>query len=109
MNTFLKALGTLLISGLMLVSGCTWVKPEPGSEQVRITTPEGAEGCQRVGTASASVRDRVLGVQRKPGKVAAELDTLARGTALDLGGDTLVPAGPVSDGKREYVVYRCRP
>lgn len=109
MTEYQKILPTPAILGLLLVTGCTWVKPEPGSERVRIVTAEEAAGCQRIGTASASVRDRVLAVQRKPGKVAAELDTLARGSALDLGGDTLVPAGPVVDGKRDYIVYRCRP
>lgn len=40
----------------------------------------------------------------------ALLSVLTRNSALDMGGDSLVPFGPVSaDGKRSYAVYRCLP
>jgi len=93
---------------LVLLGGCTWVKPEPGSERIRIASADAVAACTRQGTTRASLRDRVASVQRKPGKVAEEIETLARASALEMGGDTLVPIGPVVNGAREFVVFRCR-
>jgi len=42
-----------------------------------------------------SVAARVAGVERDPAKVAAELERLARNHAPKIGGDTIVPEGPV--------------
>ena len=47
-------------------------------------------------------------VQRKPGKVAEELERLARNEAAELGGDRIVALGPVRDGQRSYAVFACR-
>lgn len=104
---------TLLLIALVSLASCTWVKPKPGSEQIRvIPADQGAErvaDCERLGTTRASVRDRVAGVQRKPGKVAEEIETLARTSAMEMGADTLVELGPVQGGAREFAVYRCKP
>jgi hypothetical protein len=38
-----------------------------------------------------------------------ELNILARNSAVELGGDTVVPrSDDVADGKRVYDVYRCK-
>jgi len=100
----------LLILGalVMALTGCTWVKRPPGADRIVVATTAEAASCTRLGQVRSSVRDRVAGVQRRAEKVAEELETLARTSAMELGGDTLVPLGPVRGGAREYVVYRCR-
>lgn len=86
---------------------CTWVQPEPGAEQIRLLEPHQVSGCEHLANTTVSVRDRVAGVQRSPGKVEEELATLARNSALDVNGDTIVPDGPVRDGRRQYIIYYC--
>lgn len=90
------------------VGGCTWVKLEPGAQEVEVRTGGGVSGCQRLGQSTVSVRDRVAAVQRRAAKVEEELHILARNAAVDLDGDTVVPLGPVDDGEQRYAVYRCR-
>lgn len=96
------------LAGLAVaVAGCSWVETRPGAERIVIAEPDQVVDCTRQGTTRASVRDRVAGVQRKPGKVAEEIEALARTSAMEMGGDTLVPIGPVRDGAREFIVYKC--
>ncbi len=92
---------------LGIVGGCTWVQPEDGAEEVRLVEKRHVEGCQRLGSTTTEVRDRVAAVQRRPGKVEEELDTLAKNSAAEAGGDTLVATSDVRDGRRTYDIYRC--
>lgn len=98
----------VVMVAIMTTAGCTWVKPESGAEQVRLLSADQASGCQRLGQTTTSVRDRVGGVQRKPGKVADELTTLARNSAFEMGGDAIVADSPVRDGQQRFIIYRCR-
>ena len=98
----------LILATALLLGGCTWVKPDPGAEQVRLVPASEAQDCQRIGRATASVRDRVAGVQRRAERVGDELADLARNSAIELGGDTIVADSPVTDGEQRFIIYRCR-
>lgn len=95
-------------AALTLNAACTWVELERGAEGVRLVEPSHVLNCERLGTTTTSVKSRVAGVERSPDKVAAELADLARNSAWDLNGDTIVADGPVEDGERRFVIYRCR-
>lgn len=108
--TYRTLLPGVVFACTLAVSACTWVKLDPGAENIRVVDEAAVAGCERLGQTTTEVRARVGAVQRKPGKVEEELSVLARNSALDMGGDSLVPLGPVSaDGKRSYAVYRCLP
>lgn len=92
---------------IVVLSGCTWVKTDPGAEQVRLAGAADVQDCQYLAQTTASVADRVSGVQRRAERVADELADLARNSAVDVSGDTIVPDGPVSDGRRRFRIYRC--
>jgi len=92
----------------LLAAGCSWVKLERGAEGVRLVKPSQALNCERLGTTTTSVRNRVAGIERSPDKVATELANLARNSAWDLNGDTIVADGPPQDGKQRFTIYRCR-
>ena len=106
----MRTLSYIMLSILLSTAlvGCTWVKRPPAADRIVVVTEAEAASCTRLGQVRSSVRDRVAGVQRRAEKVAEELETLARTSAMELGGDALVPLGPVRGGAREYVVYRCR-
>jgi len=100
----------LVVSAIavVLVVGCSWVTLERGAEGVRLVPPSQALNCERLGTTTTSVKSRVAGVERSPEKVAAELADLARNSAWDLNGDTIVADGPLRDGEQRFIIYRCR-
>lgn len=102
-----RTLSLILLAGLL--NGCTWVRTEPGAEQVRVAEAAEVGQCERLGQATVSLRDRVGAVQRRPGRVAEELTVLGRNSAVEIGGDTIVPAGPVQDGQRRFNIFRCKP
>jgi hypothetical protein len=91
----------------LAMAACTWVQPDPGAEQVRLLRSDQTAQCERLAYTTVSVRDRVAAVQRSPGKVEEELETLARNSAIDINGDAIAPAGPVQDGRRRYAIYHC--
>lgn len=92
-----------------MTGACTWVKPTPEGEFVRVMTSEAVAGCERKGKVTASLKDRIAGMDRKASKVAKELATLARNEGALLGGDTVVAESPVTDGRQVFGVFRCQP
>ena len=91
------------------VPACTWVKPTEGGAKVAVMDAAQVENCRKLGTTTTGVKHRVAGVERNREKVREELMTLGRNEAATMGGDTLVPLGPVVDGGMKFAVYRCQP
>lgn len=88
--------------------GCTMIPPVPGAEAVVVAEPWKIVECEARGTATASVLHKVGFLERLPEVVEDELARVASNTAIELGGDTIVPQGPVVDGRRKFGVYKCR-
>ncbi len=101
---------TTLVTGLaiLLMAGCNWVKLEHGADSVRLVEPSQVRNCERLGTTTTSVRSRVAGIERSSRKVSDELANLARNSAWEMSGDTIVADSPPGEGKQRFVVYRCR-
>ncbi|MDT8321630.1 MAG: DUF4156 domain-containing protein [Xanthomonadales bacterium] len=102
-----QKMGTLLVLAACL-HACTWVPLTPEGEKVRVAQPGEVQNCERKGGLTSSLRSRVAGVERKPGKVAGELEALARNEAALMGGDTVVAESPIDDGRQSFGVYRCQ-
>ena len=102
-----RLFSTVFVISLVL-TGCAWVSLSEEAELVRVADAEQVTDCRRSGETSMRVRDRVAGFERKPGKVAEEVERLARNEAAELGGDRIVALGPVRDGQRSYAVFACR-
>ena len=92
----------------LVLSACTWVKLSPEGESVRLATPADVGNCARVGSTTVSLVDKVIGIERNREKVQEELNRLARNSAADVKGDTIVPIGAPQDGRQNFDVYRCR-
>ncbi|GAB4298252.1 MAG: DUF4156 domain-containing protein [Thiohalomonadaceae bacterium] len=99
----------LLVVIATLVSACTWVEPTAQGEKVRVLAAEEVTKCRKVGQTTVSLLARLAGIERNPQKVQDELNILARNSAVELDGDTVVPISVVEDGKQTFAVYRCIP
>jgi len=94
---------------LVAVIGCTWVPLTSEGENVRIRRASEVAACEKLGTTTSKTADRVVLFARTDRKVHDELESLARNEAAEMGGDTVVPTGPVSEGRQAFDVYRCGP
>lgn len=94
---------------LVSFSACTWVKPTQLGSEVRFVeqTDRTFETCTELGTITSMVKDKIGPVNRSQEKVDLELITIAKNEAVEMGGDTIVPSGPESNGRRAFTVYRC--
>ncbi|QOC21603.1 DUF4156 domain-containing protein [Wenzhouxiangella sp. AB-CW3] len=90
-----------------LASCANWVKLDEGAENVRLVDSGEVANCEHLGRTTASVRERVGVYQRRPGRVEEELANLARNSALEINGDTIVADGAVNDGRQRFRIYRC--
>ncbi len=99
----------VLVAILLLVQlgACTWVQPTPEGQKVTVGTADSVAACKRLGKVTVSVKSRVGGVERKPGKVAGELATLARNEGATMGGDTVVAESEDLNGSQVFGVYQC--
>ena len=106
-KTLMIIAGAILVSALL--GGCTWVKPTPAGEKVVVLSTAEVKKCERLGHTTVSVLSKMAGIERHQEKVEAELKTLARNTAAEIGGDAVVPESEIKDGQQRFGVYRCRP
>jgi hypothetical protein len=91
-----------------MLCACAWVQLTTSGTQVRVREADEVAQCQKLGWTGARTRDRIGIFQRRPEKVAQELEILARNEAANLGGDTIVAVSPITAGERRFDVYRCR-
>jgi Domain of unknown function (DUF4156) len=93
-------------SMVALLAGCTWVKLTAEGAKVKQATESDVAACTRIGTATASTKDRVL-FQRGSRKVEEELIVLGANQAASIGGNAMVPTAPPSGGNQTFIVYKC--
>lgn len=99
----------MLTVATITLTACTWVTLTPEGEKVRVLSAEEVTKCREVGKTTVSLAAKVLGVERHPEDVQKELNMLARNSAVELKGDTVVPLAPPEEGKQVFAVYRCMP
>ena len=99
----------LTLSATLGLSACSWVELNEGGEKVRLLSEQEVVKCLFKGNTSVSVTDKLVGVRRHDEAIQQELIVLARNSAANMQGDTIVPLGDEADGRRRFAVYRCVP
>lgn len=92
---------------VLSLSACSWIQVTTGGQAVRLVqTKNDVTGCKEIGTTTASVMNKFF-IERDHNKMAHELADLARNTAAEMGGDTIVPISSIEEGKRTFGIYKC--
>src|SRR5512143_2380091 len=95
---------TILVP-LVLMAGCTFVKPSEKAVTVRVGTAQDVVSCKHLGQATVSTLASIIGLPRYESSIQDELNTLARNSGANMDGDTVVPAGPVKDATQTFNIY----
>lgn len=90
-----------------LANGCAFLKETPEGKNVRVLTSQEIGHCKSVGKLTSTVTDKVGFIARSREAVQDDVTLNARNSAADMGGDTIVPIGKMSEGKQSFEVYRC--
>jgi len=91
-----------------IAHGFEWAKLTEAGAQVHVAaTLDDVAACERIGVATATTADRVMGLPRVDDVVSGELTTLAQNRAATMGGDTVLADGPISHGTRNFAIFRC--
>ena len=106
MNIMKRSIVVLLS---LYIAACTWVDLSQQGEKVRVLTANEVTACERVGITTVNTAAKLAGLNRHAHKVQAELNTLARNSAVEIGGDTVVPVDTPVKGRQVFEVYRCMP
>lgn len=96
----------LLLFTVSVVS-CAWVKLTPEGEKVRVLSISEVGSCKKLGKTTTTLKDKIAGMSRNKTKVEKEMQALARNSAADMGGDTVVPISEIQDGRQTFEVYKC--
>jgi len=97
----------MVVPLLVAVSGCTWVKATQTGQMVSVASFEQVKDCQNLAKVTVAVLDRVAFIPRSAEQVSGELETMAKNSAAELDGDTVVAVSKVIDGEQAFNVYRC--
>ena len=103
----MKKIEWMLVLLIGALSACTWVKPTDAGQNVRLVSYDQVSQCKKLGKATVSVLDKVGFISRSDDKIDDELRIMAKNSAADMGGDTIVVAGAVSRGEQAFDVYQC--
>ena len=103
----MKKIEWILVLLIGTLSACTWVEHTDAGQSVRLLSYDQIAQCKKLGKTTVSVLDKVGFISRSADKVEEELQTLARNSAAEMGGDTIVVAGAVSKGEQPFDVYQC--
>jgi hypothetical protein len=105
----------LTASALLVIAtglyGCAsqLIDVRPGSEKVSVAEANQIASCQSKGVATVSVLSNVGFINRSVEAVEENLLQLAKNSAVDMGGDTVVKGLIPKYGQRNFEVYKCRP
>ncbi|MCB1691018.1 MAG: DUF4156 domain-containing protein [Halioglobus sp.] len=108
MNIPFRKPAAIMLLGIVAASGCTWVDPIAGASAVTLVQPSHVVNCQSIGTTISQVANKIGFVNRSDDKVTEELLTLAKNSAVEMGGDTLVAEGGPSEGTQKFRIYKCQ-
>ena len=104
---FSKTLIALIVILMLLLSSCATLKLTEGGSKIRVLTPNEVSSCRELGKTNTTITDKVLGINRPIEALENELEIIARNSADNMGGDTIVPLTVVKEGKQSFVVYKC--
>ncbi|PCH61385.1 MAG: hypothetical protein COC19_04845 [SAR86 cluster bacterium] len=98
-----------LIFSLITLSllGCNWVQLTNAGQGVRLATPSEVGNCTLLGNANSKTLSKLVVIPRGGSKQQAELLTLARNEAGDMGGNVVVPESLIEQGSQTFNIYRC--
>lgn len=88
-------------------AGCGVLSLTDDGAAIRLAKPDAVASCTKLGRVKASVLHNVGFIPRHPDAVKEEIEVVARNSAAQMGGDTMVPASGVEDGKQAFDVYQC--
>jgi hypothetical protein len=88
-------------------AGCAVPELNKGGVKARVLEIGDVSSCRELGKTSASVLDKILGIDRSMTTMKEELETISRNTAANMGGDTIVPLTKIVNGKQSFLVYKC--
>ena len=108
MNIPFRKPAAIMLLGIVAASGCTWLDPIAGASAVTLVQPSHVVNCQSIGTTISQVANKIGFVNRSDDKVTEELLTLAKNSAVEMGGDTLVAEGGPSEGTQKFRIYKCQ-
>jgi hypothetical protein len=96
----------LLFSAVFL-NACAWVEQSEASKKVTVATEKQVTGCKELGKTTVTVKHKVAGMDRQAHIVKEDLQKLAQNSAVEMGGNTIIPASEVVEGKQTFRVFKC--
>lgn len=96
-----------LLSLFLVLSSCTWVDVNEQGYRVSVISASQAQSCEKKGSVSAQVLDRIGPIFRSEAKIQEELISLARNDAGAMGGNAILPIESPWNGEQNFDVYSC--
>jgi len=103
MNHRRAVLACVALTLSVVATGCTFVKLQPDAQEIAVLDQKRAQNCEKLGQTKVSVAAAGRGEKY----VREDLETLARNSAADMGGDTVAPLSGIKEGKQTYGIYKC--
>ncbi len=92
---------------IVCLPACTWVEPTRESSEVTLVKDFNVKTCKKLGSTTATVKQKIGIIIRDEDTVLEELTTLAKNSAAKMGGDSVVAKEPMVDGVMSFDIYRC--
>lgn len=104
----IKTLFILAVSLSIPLTGCTFNTKVKGANEVLSVEAYNVKGCQKLGTTTVQIRDKIAGIKIPESQAEKELTVIAKNDAVALKGDSIVPLSPIKGGFQSFGIYKCR-
>ena len=100
----------IICATAIAVVGCasSFIDVRSGSEKVSVLEAKQVTGCELKGKVTSSVLSKVGFISRSVEGVEENLLQMAKNTAVEDNGDTLVKGESKEFGQRNFSIYKCK-
>ena len=93
------------------IVGCAsaFIDVKSGSENISVLEAQQVAACELKGKVTSSVLSKAGFISRSVEGVEENLLQMAKNSAVEDGGDTLVKGESTEFGKRTFSIYKCKP
>ena len=103
----MKSAFPALCSLALLASSCSFIPVDPGSEKVRLETPDRVKECKSTGSTNSVVLAEIAGIPRSDQAIESDLFKISANVAVKQGGNAMVPVGKHDKGRQKFEIYVC--
>lgn len=97
----------VLLLAAFLLAACSFIPVTPGADRVVLLPDNFVGNCKLLGQTNAMVPTKFGFIEHGSESIEKNLQSIARNDAVAMGGDSIVKASAIKEGRQSFKIYKC--